>query len=365
MKSSRGLALAFVLVPLAACNGDYPNPFEGQIRTGKPSADAGLIFTGNGWSQDTGSGREAFSVSAAGASLTRLTFCNETAVACDTAEVALAPDRRRAILRVLDTDTNGDGVLSADDGYALVYVDLDRQAQANLVEASQKVTGLDWSPVQDLLVYSAQGIGGEDLFRTNPIRPTDDNAQDTRNLTCPTGQNGVTPPCDARIRERRPRIDPSGQFLIYERIGADGKGQIWAFQNVASVFAVTTGGPGSEPLTGTPYVVGSDADPDFSPDNSSIVFRRLTATGNGGRGTWDILAIDSDGTNLRTIASGGAWRGAPDWSLDGSIAFAETPVSTGIPSLVRVDADGGNRTTLLSLPAGFSLDFPRWLRPAS
>ncbi len=361
----RALATALVPLALAACNGDYPNPFEGQIRTGKPTADAGLVFTGNGWSETAGSGREAFSLSAGGASLTRLTFCNETALACDTAEVVLAPDRRRAILRVLDTDTNGDGVLRADDGYALVFADLDRQAQANLVEASQKVTGMDWSPVQDLVVYSAQGIGGEDLFRTDPIRPTADNQQDTRNLSCPTGQNGVTPPCDNRIRERRPRIDPSGQFLVYERIGADGKGQIWAFQNVASIFPITTGGPGSEPLTGTPYVVGSDADPDFSPDNASIVFRRLTATGNGGRGTWDILAVDSDGTNLRTVARGGAWRSAPDWAIDGSIAFAEIPVSTGIPALVRVNADGSNRQVLFSLPAGFSLDFPRWLRPVS
>lgn len=362
----RGVATAGVLLALAGCSKDYPNPFGDQIQTNKPTADAGLIFTGNGWSDTAGEGREAFSASTTGASLTRLTFCNQAESVCDTAEAMLAPDRRRAILRVLDTDSNGDGVLSAEDGYALVYVDLDRQAQANLVEASQQVTGMDWSPVQDLVVYSAQGAGGEDLFRTTPIRPTADNQQDTRNLSCvadPT--TGAPAACDNRIRERRPRIDPSGSFLVYERIGVDGKGQIWVFQNVTTAFAVTTGGPGSEALTGTPYVVGSDADPDFSPDNGSIVFRRLTATGNGGRGTWNIMAVNSDATNLRTLVSGPAWRSAPDWSVDGSIAFAETDVATGIPTLVRIDADGSNRRTLLSLAAGFRLDFPRWLRPSS
>jgi hypothetical protein len=352
-----------VLLALASCSKDYPNPFEGQIATSPPSADAALIFTGNGWSEASGQGREAFSANDAGSSLTRLTFCNDSTQVCDTAEAMLAPDQRRAILRVLDTDTNADGVLSADDGYALVFADLDRKAQATLVEASQQVTGMDWAPSQDLVVYSAQGLGGEDLFRTDPIRPTDDNQQQTRNLTCLSAAEGATTPCDNRIRERRPRIDPSGSFLCFERIGLDGKGQIWVFQNVTMLFGVTTGGPGSEPLTGTPYVVGSDADPDFSPDNGSLVFRRLTATGNGGRGTWDILAVNNDGTNLRPIAVGGAWRSAPDWNLDGSIVFAESDVATGIPRLVQVDADGSNRRILLSLAAGFRLDFPRWLRP--
>lgn len=362
MKRFGALAAASVLLALTGCSKDYPNPFEGQISTNPPTADAALIFTGNGWSETSGQGREAFSANPAGSNLTRLTFCNDSSQVCDTAEAMLAPDHRRAILRVLDTDTNADGVLSPEDGYALVYVDLDRQAQATLVEASQQVTGMDWSPVQDLVVYSAQGIGGEDLFRTTPIRPTPDNQQDTRNLSCvidPT--TGAPGACDDRIRDRRPRIDPSGSFLCFERIGVDGKGQIWVFQNVATMFGVTTGGPGSEALTGTPYVVGSDADPDFSPDNSSIVFRRLKATGNGGRGTWDIMAVNSDGTNLRTIATGPAWRSAPDWSTDGSIAFAESDVATGTPTLVQVDADGSNRRTLVSLAAGFRLDFPRWL----
>ncbi len=348
---------------LAACNKDYPNPFGDQIQTNPPTTDATLVFTGNGWAAEAGQGREAFSSTSEGASLTQLTFCNNATKVCDTAEAVIAPDRRRAILRVLDTDTNGDGVLSADDGFSMVFVDLDRQAQATLVEATQKVTGLDWSPAQDLVVYSAQGAGGEDLFRTDPVRPTDDNQQQTRNLTCVSAADGGTTPCDPTIRERRPRIDPTGSVACFERIAADGKGQVYIFQNVSNIIRVTTGGPGSEPLTGTPYVVGSDADPVFSPDAASIAFRRLTATGNGGRGSWTIYTVSLDGTNLKAVATGPEWRSAPDWARDGSIAFAEIDPTTQIPSLIRIDADGANRRSVLSLAANFRLDFPRWLRP--
>ncbi len=360
-RSPATAALLFAL--LASCSKDYPNPFADQIATRPPTADASLVFTGNGWSSVAGQGREMFSVSNSGASLTRLTFCNENGRTCDTLEAVLAPDRVRGILRVRNQDTNGDGSISAADGESLVYVDLTRQATAVLVEASQQVTGMDWSPSADLIVYSAQGIGSEDLFRTDPARPTADNQQQTRNLTCPLAADGTTAACDRSIRERRPRIDPTGSVACYERIAADGKGQVWIFQNQNTLIPVTTGGPGSERLTGTPYVVGSDADPDFSTNLASLVFRRLTATGNGGDGTWDILAVDVNGSNLRTLVTGPAWRGAPDWGPDDTIVFAEIDPATGVPSLVRINADGSGRSHILSLSSGFRLDSPRWLAP--
>ncbi len=351
------------LALLAGCSTDFPNPFADQITTHPPTADAALVFVGNGWSSTLDQGREMFSANGSGASLTQLTFCNRDGRVCDTLEATLAPDRERGILRVRDQDTNGDGALSPEDGESLVYVDLTRQATAVLVEASEQVTGMDWSPNADLLVYSAQGIGGEDLFRTDPVRPTPDNQQQTRNLTCPSAPDGTTPACDRNIRERRPRIDPTGRIACYERIGPDGKGQVWIFQNQSSLIQVSSGGPGSEPLTGTPYRVGSDADPAFAPNVESIVFRRLTATGNGGLGSWDILAVDLDGSNLRTLVTGRAWRSAPDWGRDNSIVFAETDPATGVASLIRINADGSGRSPILSLAAGFLLDYPRWLAP--
>jgi hypothetical protein len=363
-----GATLALFLAALVAgCNTNYPNPFENGegTKAATPAPDAALALLANGYAPEPGHGRELFAVAATGSDLSRLTFCNESGAACDTLEAAFAPDRERAIVRRVLQDTDGDGRLTDADAAALVYVDLKNQVEAILVAADQRVTGADWSPVpgaraaDEILVYSAQGDGGEDLFKTTPVRPTANNAQQTLNLTCPPG-SGTAPVCDDRIRERRPRIDPTGNFAVFERIDATGKGRIFVFQSSSSMIPVTSGGPGTEPLAGTPYVVGSDADPAYSPDGQSAVFRRLASTGNGGRGAWDVMTVRIDGSSLDLIASGPLWRGAPDWGADG-IVFPEQDAATGAVHLVLIQPDGSGRREVVSLAPGFSLDAPRWL----
>ena len=82
-------------------------------------------------------------------------------------------------------------------------------------------------------------------------------------------------------------------------------------------------------------MIGSDADPDYSPDGRSIGFRRLTGAGTGGGGDWDILTVAADGSNLRTIVSGPAYREAPSWG-PGGIVFTER-AGDGATSIVVVD----------------------------
>ena len=189
--------------------------------------------------------------------------------------------------------------------------------------------------------------GLDDLFRVDP------NGQNNRNLT-------VT----ADVTERRPRIDPTGSVAVYERIEGDGKGTIFVFNSTQSQFRVTSGGPGTAALPGTPYVVGADADPDYSPDGRSIVFRRLTATGNGGLGTWDVMTVRADGTGLAVVATGPAFRGAPDWGPLG-IVFPEVDTAAGTvrargrpagrhgPARARVgDRDPGDLQPALAALAG-------------
>ena len=123
-----------------------------------------------------------------------------------------------------------------------------------------------------------------------------------------------------------------------------------------------TSGPATGPaLPGTPYVVGADADPAFSPDSTLVVFRRLTGTGNGGLGTWDVNVISGATAAVpRTIATGPAFRGAPDWGPNG-ILFVETDAAAGTSRLVRVQPDGTGRTVLRSEPATARMGAPRWL----
>lgn len=352
MPPSRLRSAVVAAALLAGCNTQYDNPFANSSPTLAPRADASIIYTSNGYATKPGSPNELFAVSDNGSGLTRLTFCNNDTRRCDTVEAAPAPDRTRMAVRRVENDTDKDGRLTPADGESLLIVDLSRGVEGRLLQGNARVSGIDWAATGDVLVYSAAGEGGlEDLYRADP------NGQNTRDITCPPN---VSPPCDSRVRERRPRIDPTGSSALFERIDATGKGQIWLFTSTAAQVRVTAGGDGSEPLPGTPYVVGSDADPDYSPDGRSVVFRRLRATGNGGLGTWDIMTVRLDGTNLATIVTGPAYRGAPDWGPKG-IVFPEIDAAAGATRLVIVQADGSGRQVPVTLGSAFDISYPRWL----
>jgi hypothetical protein len=354
MRSSLLVLPLAVALAGAACSSSAPNPFDDESTSFPPPADADLVFTSNGWAAQPGEGRELFSIRVDGSDLQQLTFCNNGSVGCDTSEAALASDHNRAaIRRRTDPDTT----------YALLFADLGRSATAELVGSERDVSGIDWAPGFDLLVYSALGDRGlEDLFRTDPIRPTPDNQQDTLDLTCPPPLTPTLPQtCSNDFSDRRPRLDPTAITAAFERFTASGKSEIWLFTSAANQAQVTTAGPGSGVLAGTPYTIGSDADPSYSPDGGSVVFRRLTGAGAPGLGTWDVLTVAVDGSGLRTIATGPRFRGAPAWGSQG-IVFPEVDPATGAPSLIAIQPDGSGRRAILTLGAGYLLSSPRWLR---
>ena len=123
---------------------------------------------------------------------------------------------------------------------------------------------------------------------------------------------------------------------------------------------LTEGGPGSARLEGTPYIVGSDTDPSFAPDNSLVVFRRLTGIGDG-RGTWDIMTVNPNDGTLAVLASGPSYRGPPDWG-PGGIAFAEPDPSGG--SRIAIIRPDGSMSYPVTVGAGFNVANPRWLPTA-
>jgi Tol biopolymer transport system component len=244
-------------------------------------------------------------------------------------------------------DTDGDGRFSATEGEALILVDLTRSLEAALQPPAAQVSSVDWSPVANppLLVFTSLVTNVEDIFRVFAT------GQEALNLTTTT-----------TIRERHPRIDPTGQVAVFERIDTAGtppKGEIWIFRNSRDQVRITMGGSAGAALAGTPYIVGSDADPDYAPDGSAIVFRRLRAIGAAGTGgEWDIMTVSPDGSNLRTIVTGPAFRGAPDWGPEG-IAFNE--IDTAGSRLVVVNGDGTGARNLVTLARGFEASNPRWL----
>lgn len=336
-----GLLLAAALL---SCSTQYSNPFENSNQMSPPPAGADIVFAANTYASRPGSGRDLFAVEDTGAGVTRLTFCNNADRRCEYLEAIPGSTRaRQAVRRLIDTD--GDGRITATDGESLRILDLERAVEGELVAANAHVSGADWSPGEEVLYYSAAGQNAlDDLYQISS------NGQSNQNLTL-TGT----------LRERRPRFSAGGTSLAFERIEGTGRGQIWVATSLG-LRALTPGGTAGEALAGTPYVVGSDADPVFSPDGRSLLFRRLVATGNGGLGVWDLLTIRTDVANATptTIVTGPAYRGAPDWAA-GGIVFIETVSGSG-PQLVLVDATGGGRRTLVTAGAGFEMAFPHWLR---
>jgi hypothetical protein len=336
-----GLVLA---AALASCSSQYPNPFENVNQMVAPSAAADIVFAANTYAARPGGGRDLFAVEDTGAALTRLTFCNTADRRCEYLEAVPGSSRtRQAVRRIIDTD--GDNRLTATDGESLRIVDLARAVEGELVAANAHVSGADWSPGEEVLYYSAAGQGSlDDLYQITS------NGQSNQNLTL-----------SANLRERRPRFNAGGTALAFERIDASGRGQIWLATSLG-LRALTTGGTAGDALAGTPYIVGSDADPVFSPDSRLLLFRRLVATGNGGLGVWDLMTVRTDVTSATptTLVTGAAFRGAPDWNATG-IIFIETVPGSG-PQLVFVDATGGGRRVLVTAGTGFEINFPHWLK---
>lgn len=86
----------------------------------------------------------------------------------------------------------------------------------------------------------------------------------------------------------------------------------------------------------------------------------IAATTNAGQGSWDIVTVATDGTGLQTLASGPAFRGAPDWSASGLVWVDADEAGT---RLVVTAPDGSAPRTILTLQPSVSLANPRWLKP--
>ena len=287
------------------------------------------------WAPEGGQPRELMAIAADGSGLQQLTNCTRESPPCDILQVAPSPDRNR----VIAVRTTPDAEAGAN---VLYFMDLTRSVQ-QIILPKRRVESADWSADGSFLLYaSAAGqTGDEDLFTAGPDGTNEQNL--TESLS---------------VRERAARIDPSARTAAYEHVdSADGVSRIYVFRETP-----ITSGPATGPaLPGTPYVVGSDASPTFSPDSTQLVFRRLTGVGNGGLGTWDLMAISlSAGATARVLASGPLFRGAPDWSSRG-IVFVETDATTGMSQLVVVQPDGSGRTVLRTEAAGYRMGAPRWL----
>lgn len=332
----RRSVLAASIAAASACGGNAANPFGTASQP--PPADAVLLFVSGSWAQDPGEPREVLALNADGSKVERLTGCAQASPPCDFVQLAPSPDRNR--LAAIRTTPQAEAGATG-----LYFLDLARSVET-IIFPNRRIESVDYSPDGSFLIYSAFAgqSSQEDLFYSQPNGSSEQKLTDSLDL-----------------RERAARIDPFSSTAVYEGIDASGVSRIYLFSRTA----LTSGPSGGQPLPDTPYVVGGDADPVFSPDGVSIAFRRLTGVGNGGLGTWDVVTLKVDGSSSpQVIATGPLFRGAPDWGSKG-IVFIETDAAAGRSQLVLAAADGTSRTVLRTEDAGYRMGSPRWLAPAS
>jgi Tol biopolymer transport system component len=330
----RRLLLVASIALAAACGNDPANPFNRFVTSRPPSADAVLLFVSSSWTDAPGAPREILALNADGSKMEQLTACGQSATPCDFIQAAPSPERNRLIAIRTTPD-------AAAGTSALYFMDLSRAVET-IIFPNRRVFSADYSPDGSFVIFSAipaQTTEG-DLFYSQP------NGQAEQNLT-----QSLT------VSERNPRIDPFARTVVFERSDESGTSRIYLYTSTP-----LTSGPAEGPaLPGTPYVVGADADPVFSPNGQSIAFTRLTGTGNGGLGTWDLLTLKADGVSKPVvIATGPLYRGAPDWGSRG-ILVVETDAAASRSQLVLVQPDGSGRTVLRTEDARSRMGSPRWL----
>ncbi len=153
--------------------------------------------------------------------------------------MALGPERNRIV--AIRTSPGAEAGANA-----LYFMDLARSVET-IIFARRRVDVADWSADGTFIVYSAlvPATTQEDLFYSLP------NGGSEQNLTE-----------SVDVRELNARIDPFSRTVVYEKIDAAGVSRISLFPDTQ-----LTSGPADGPeLPDTPYVVGADADPVFSPD---------------------------------------------------------------------------------------------------
>jgi Tol biopolymer transport system component len=202
-----------------------------------------------------------------------------------------------------------------------------------------------WGAYSWLWVMNADGTGGHTIVDGVSSRPawSPDGSHilySTSSTTYAVDSNGGEP---QKLLDNATGAvwSPDGRRLAYVVLGQNGR----------SVGLGLAQADGNDPHT---VVQGEIYYPAWSPDGSTVAFAHAAST------TSQIVLVDPDGTNERTIASGTR----PSWAPDGSwIAFAQVDATYQSHAFV-VRPDGTDQRLIESgMPGAFTYTF-FWRPPA-
>jgi Tol biopolymer transport system component len=215
------------------------------------------------------------------------------------------------------SDTDDNGLINEQDKTELYLLDLAVGEMDCLTDDLdlEAINNPDYSPVHEKIVFSAQqnGVFHNYLFTIDAdkelVRITDDD--DYMDFDCAWSEDG-----SKIVFNRLP-------LPIFTR-----PAQVWMMDSDGtSLEKITDGGPDTD-LEGThgQYPIGTDADPDLSPDNNGIVFSRLkTGQQNEPIGVWELVIIDV-GTGVETVLDSQYANMIPEWKSGGILFIRQQSV---------------------------------------
>lgn len=171
----------------------------------------------------------------------------------------------------------------------------------------QAIIAPDYSHATEKIVFSARE---GDASHPNHLFTIDAE----RNLTPITG--------DSDYMDFDCSWSEDGTRIVFSRLPApwfSKPTQVWLMDaDGSNLERITNGGdnPNDEGSHG-PYPIGTDADPDLSPDNTKIVFERLkTGKKNEPMGVWELIVIDV-ATKEETVLDSSYSNMVPEWKSGG------------------------------------------------
>jgi len=205
-------------------------------------------------------------------------------------------------------DTNGDGKINEQDNTNLYLLDLITGDMHCLTcELGLKsINNPDYSPINGKIVFSAQK---DSVFHNYLF--TIDADENLEQITSDTDYMDF----DCAWSE-------DASLIVFNRLPSpwfEHPAQIWLMDSDGNTMEKITDG-GDNPNNEVPnrrYPIGTDADADLSPDNTQIVFSRLT-TGkeNEPLGVWELIVIDVS-TKEETVLDSSYANMVPEWKSSG------------------------------------------------